>query len=522
MLSGKLSRIFRRSKKKEEDMKRRILVAVLLLATTWLAAADFDPGKFQDRIHEFTLDNGLKFILLEDHSVPIASFVTYVNAGGSDERIGIFGISHFLEHLAFKGTSEVGTTNIKAERVLMAKMDQLFNRILAEKDSLEPNEERIKAMNAELEKLKEEAAKYVVSNEFTSVLKRNGVVGLNAGTGKDATMYFYSLPSNRVELWAYLESNRFTDPVFREFYKERGVIQEERRVRTENQPIGKLIEELQGIAFKDHPYHVSIVGPMSNIDHITRADVKAYFRRNYNAGNMVVGVAGDVTPKQLRKMAKKYFTRIPAGKRNPLVFTDEKPQLGEKTITIFEDSQPWLVMGYHIPSVRHPDFTRFQVLNFILTMGRSSRLNQRMVKKEKSALAVGSMAGFPGNKYPSLYLMFALPNSGKTTDELLGTIEEEIEKLKKEPVSADELDSAKTRMKVTVMRQMQNDLFFMLGLLQSEVLQGSWRKAFDTMAEIDAVTPEDIQNLAKQYLVRSNRSIARIEKKQTEKEEVAK
>jgi predicted Zn-dependent peptidase len=178
-------------------------------------------------------------------------------------------------------------------------------------------------------------------------------------------------------------------------------------------------------------------------------------------------------------------------------------------------------MGYHIPSVRHPDFTRFQVLNYLLTMGRSSRLNQRMVKEEKTALAVGSMAGFPGNKYPSLYLVFALPNSGKTTDQLLNTIEEEIEILKKEPVSAEELDSAKTRMKVTVMRQMQNDLYFMLGLLQSEVLQGSWRKAFDAMREIDAVSAEDIRQLAEKYLVRSNRSIARIEKEQSEKEEVS-
>ena len=503
-------------------MKFRTLVVLLLMATTWLAAADFDAGRIQDQIHEFTLDNGLKFILLEDHSVPIASFVTYVNTGGSDERIGIFGISHFLEHLAFKGTSEVGTTNIKEERRIMAKMDTLFGRIMAEKDSLHPDEAEIKRMKEELENLKEEASKHVVSNEFTTVLKRNGVVGLNAGTGKDSTMYFYSLPSNRLELWAYLESARFTDPVFREFYKERGVIAEERRVRTENQPVGKLIEELQAIAFKDHPYHVSIVGPMSNIEHITRADVKAYFKRNYTARNMVIGVAGDVTVKQLKRMAKKYFSGLRPGRRNPLVFTDEKPQLGEKSITIFEDSQPWLILGYHIPSVRHPDFTRFQVLNYILTFGRSSRLNQRMVKKDKSALAVGSMAGFPGNKYPSLYLVFTLPNSGKTTDELLKTIEEEVEDLQKNPVSEKELESAKTRMKVSVMRQMQNDLYFMLGLLQSEVVLGDWRETFKAMAEIDAVTAEDIRALANKYLVRNHRSIARIEKKVKKQEEVSK
>lgn len=494
-------------------MKKSVCVFIFLAVFSVFTFAAYDFGKIKSNVSEFTLPNGLKFILVEDHSVPIATFITYVNAGGVDERIGIWGISHFLEHMAFKGTSEIGTNNIKAELKLMSRLDALFDKIKGEKNSLSPNKAKIEKMEKEFAELKEKAATYVVPNEFTNILKINGVVGLNAGTSKDATRYFYSLPSNRLELWAYLESSRFTDPVFREFYKERGVIQEERRMRTENNPVGKLIEELMALAFKDHPYHVNGIGPMSNIDNITRAEMTAYFKTHYTAGNMVVGVTGDVTPEQLKKMANKYFSKIRPGKRNDLLFTIEPPQRGEKTITLYEDSQPWLILGYHIPSERHKDFAKFSILDRILTSGRSSRLNKQMVIKDKLALAVFSMAGFPGSKYPSLYLMGALPNSGHTTDELLENIDKQIESIKKDGISQEELDSAKTRAKVTILRQMQSNQGLIMNLLGAEVILGSWQKAFDQLEQMEKITVGDIQNLVNTYLIKSSRSIARIEKK---------
>jgi predicted Zn-dependent peptidase len=505
---------------KEEQMKRFIGVFILLVLLNSLAFADFDFSKIKDNVSEFTLPNGLKFILLEDHSVPIATFMTYVNAGGSDERIGIWGISHFLEHMAFKGTSEVGTNNIKAEREILAKMDTVFDRLIAEKNSLHPDQEKIKKMEAELGKLQEEATQYAV-DEFDNILKQNGGVGMNAFTNKDATVYLVSLPSNRMELWAYLESSRFTDPVFREFYKERNVIKEERRMGVENRPTGKLLEELMAIAFKDHPYHVNGIGPMSNIENITRADMYAYFKANYTAKNMVIGVAGDVYPDQLKKMVKTYFSKLNPGRKNSRVFTNEPKQAGEKTVTIYEDSQPWLVIGYHCPSILHEDFIKFSVLDRILTSGRSSRLNKQMVIQDKSALNIFSRAGSPGDKYPCLYFIGALPNTGHTTDKLLESIDSEIEKVKKHSVTREELDSAKTRVKVTQIRRMQSNFGLLLKMLGSEMKLGSWEKAFDDLQAIEKITANDIRELVKKYLTRNNRSIARIEKEE-KKEEVEK
>jgi predicted Zn-dependent peptidase len=478
-------------------------------------SADFDFSKIKNRISEFTLPNGLKFILMEDHSVPIASFVTYANAGSSDERIGIYGVSHFLEHMAFKGTSEVGTKDYKVEKKLFAKMDATFEKILVEKNSINPDQEKIKQWTEELGKLKEEAAEVVNSNEFDTIVKRNGGVGLNAVTGWDSTIYFLSLPSNRLELWAYLESSRFTNPVFREFYKEKEVIREERRVRVDNSPLGKLlIEELPALAFKFHPYGINAIGPMSNIENITRADMKEYFRKNYTASNLVIGVTGDVYPDQLKKLAEKYFSKLRKGRRNPRLFTKEPKQLGEKTMTIYEDSQPWLVIAYHCPSTLHEDFLKFNVLDYILTSGRSSRLNKKMVIKDKTALAVISRAGFPGSKYPSLYLVASLPNQEHSNKELEKTIMAEIENLKKDPVSEEELKSAKTRFKVTALRRMQSDRFFLVALLQAEVLMGSWEKAFDDLKAVEKITPGDIQGLVKKYFAENNRVIAKIEKKE--------
>lgn len=494
-------------------MKRQIFVLVLLVLFSIGLSAGYDFSKIKNNISEFTLPNGLKFILLEDHSVPIASFITYVNVGGSDERIGIYGISHFLEHMAFKGTSEIGTTNYAAEKKIFAKMDAIFDKILVEKGSINPDEEKIKAYNKELEKLKEEASTYVVDNEYDKLLDRHGANGMNAGTGKDVTMYFVSLPSNKLELWAYLESGRFADPVFREIYKERGVIQEERRVRTENTPIGKLIEELLALAFKDHPYRVNGIGPMSNIDNITRVDMVDYFRTNYTARNMVIGVTGDIYPDQLKKMAKKYFSKLRPGKKNHRVLTVEPKQVGEKNITIYEDSQPVVAVTYHIPSMLHKDFVKFSILNNILTSGRSSRLKKKLEIDEKKAMTTFSFAGFPGTKYPSLYLILAMPNSGHTNDELLTAIDEEIEKIKTDSVTEEELISAKTRLKVGIIRQLKSNRGLLMGLLQSEVVQGSWKKAFDDLDAIEKVTTDDIKGLVEKYLTAPNRSIGRIEKK---------
>jgi predicted Zn-dependent peptidase len=253
---------------------------------------------------------------------------------------------------------------------------------------------------------------------------------------------------------------------------------------------------------------------MSNIDNVTRADMIHYFKTNYTARNIVVGVTGDVYPDQLKQLAKKYFSTMISGKKNHRILTVEPEQLGEKSITLYEDSQPILLVGYHIPSILHEDFVKFNVLNNILTNGRSSRLRKKMVIDDKTAMLIFSFAGYPGNKYPTLYLIGAAPNSGHSTDEMLKTIDEGIEKIKKDSVSEEELASAKTRLKVSIIRQLGSNRGLLIRLLRAEMVLGSWQKAFDNLAAIEKVSTDDIHQLVNTYLAKTNRSIARIEKKE--------
>lgn len=495
-------------------MNRRIAVFFIVIMFGVAGFAGFSPDKIKARVSEFTLGNGLKFILLEDHSAPIAHFVTYVDAGGSDEKIGIYGISHFLEHLAFKGTSVIGTRDSKAEQQVLKKMDAVFDRILAQQDSLNPDRELIKKYRDELERLSAEASRYVIDNDFDAIYRKHGAVNLNATTSMDATVYTVSLPANRIELWALMESARFSDPVFREFYKERAVIQEERRSVVENNPMGKLYEETLSLAFKYHPYRIIGIGSMNNIAHITRQDVMDYFRGHYTARNLVIGVAGDVTAGELKRLAKKYFSRLKPGRKTARVFTGESESAGEKTVTIYEESQPLLLLGYRIPSLLHADFIKFILLDHILTTSRSSRLNQRLVINDKSALGVGSMPGVPGSKYPGLYIIFTIPNMGHTNSELLSVIGQEIEKIGSLSVTEEELAAAKRKIKLRTLAEMKSTSGLLMTLLEAEVLAGSWQKAFDTLTEIEKIGPADIQALVKTYLVPGNRVVSRLEKKE--------
>ena len=494
-------------------MKKSVLIILLCMLTCVMEAADFDYTKIKNRISEFELGNGLKFILLEDHSIPIATFMTCANVGGSDERIGIYGVSHFLEHLAFKGTSEIGVNNYKEEQIILSEMDAVYEKIIVEKEKVNSNIQNIKKWQQELKDLMGKAGVYIISNEYTTILKRHGAVDVNAETNSDFTLYTVTLPSNKLELWANLESQRFSDPVFREFYKEKEIIKEERMMRVESSPVRKLIEEFQAIAFKDHPYRVSAIGPMSNIDHIQRSEVMTFFARNYGAKNMIVGVAGDISRKELKKFARQYFSKIPPGIKNRGVFTTEPLQEGTREVTLYKKSQPWLVMGYHIPSYSHPDYDGFEVLNYLLTSGRNARLYKKLVVEKRIALDIVSYIGFPGKKYPCLYLFLTVPNEGHSNDQLETSILQEIERLQREPVPEEELLAAKRRVKLLFYKQMKSPESLLRLLLMSQIFSGSWQCFFEKLHQLEKVTPEYIMNLVNKYLVKNNLVIGRIENK---------
>ena len=495
-------------------MLRRVLMsltAVLLglyLATPPVNAQSLD--EFEEKVTEFTLDNGLTFIIIERPVAPVVSFATYVNVGGANEPVGHTGMAHIFEHMAFKGTHTIGTSNWQEEKKVLKELDNTYQKWLAEKYSTQPDSAKMDTLWSQFEALQEEAGEYVVNNEFSEIIDRNGGTGMNATTSQDRTNYFYSLPENRLELWFSLESDRFKNPVFREFYKEKEVVREERRMRSESQPIGRLIEEFAAVAYTAHPYGRPTVGWHSDITATTMEDAREFYNTYYVPNNITFAIAGDVDPQQARQLAEEYFGDMKEGPEPPPVYTKEPEQRGERRFTIQGQSQPFFIMGYHTVAQDHPDSKALQLLGSILSGGRTSILYKRMVEEEQTALQVSAFNGYPGQKYETLFATLAIPNQGVGVDTMETSILEEIEKIKNGEISQEALDRARTNARANLIRSLDSNSGLASSLASAENLRGDWRKVFTDIEKLNEVTVDDIQRVANEYLTKDNRTVGAI------------
>jgi predicted Zn-dependent peptidase len=475
------------------------------------AGAPRFEAALEKRVREKVLANGLKFVVLERREVPVFSVVTQCNVGAVDEHVGITGVAHIFEHMAFKGSREIGTLDYEKESKVLDALDRVFKELNLEKAKGErADKARLDALEKEFAALEDEARKLVVNNEYSVIVEENGGSGLNASTGSDTTQYFVSFPSNKLELWFHLEADRFREPVLREFFKEKGVVMEERRMRTESSPFGKLIEEFCDVAYKAHPYGYPVIGHASDISTLTRAEAAAFFRKYYVPNNMVISIVGDVDAAECFRLAEKYFGALPEGPPYEAVETVEPPQAGEKRVEVESPAQPIVGIGWHKPAATHPDDPVFDVISDILSSGRTSRLYSRLVKEKQIALQAGAGSGFPGNKYPNLFIVYSLPAVGHGADELEKALLEEVERLKAEKVSDAELRRVKRRARANLIRGLNSNSGLAYQLAAAQTVLGDWREAFRTIAKIEAVSADDVMRVAKETFTRRNRTVARI------------
>ena len=490
----------------------RLSVSMFLLiifCSATLYAAGFRD--IEQKISEHVLSNGMKFIILERHEAPVFSGRVYVNVGGANEVAGNTGVAHVFEHMADKGSTAIGTKDYEKEKAAMDKMDHLYDEIKAERaKGNRADPEKLQQLEAEFAALQEEAAQYSDSEELTRILEQEGAVGRNAGTSTDYTVYYVSLPSNKIELWMVLESEKFINPVMRDFFKEKDVIKEERRWRVDSAPVGRLMEELKGIAFLAHPYGQPLVGHMSDINALTRSEALEFFQTHYAPNNMVAAIVGDVNTEEVIQMAEKYFGKIPARSAPPPVETIEPKQLGERRVKIVDQAQPIILIAYHRPEANHPDDAVFDAITDILASGRTSRLHRRLVRDEKISVYVSAFSGYPGYKYPHIFLLYSYPAQGRTNAENEGAILEELEKIKTELVTEAELKKVKTFAKAGLIRSLGSNSGLAKQLCNYEFVMGDWRELFRSLEHIEKVTAEDVRRVANQYFVDSNRSVAEI------------
>ncbi len=468
-----------------------------------------DLKEFEKRVTEFTLPNGLHFIVLERHEAPVVSFHTYVNAGSVDDPKGQTGLAHMFEHMAFKGTDTIGSTNPVAEAKALAEVERVYNLLFSERNKLHlADPAKIKTLEALFDEAIEKANTYVVDNLYPRIIEENGGVGMNASTAEDSTDYFYNFPANRIELWFYLESARFLHPVYRQFYKERSVVREERRMRTESDPQGKLAEQLLATAIEAHPYRIPPVGWASDIENLRVADAKRFFATYYVPANLTIAIVGDVDPAKVKTMAAEYFGRLPKAPLPPPVTTVEPEQAGPKRVEIESPAQPIEFIAYHRPDQYDKDDPVFDVIASVLSAGRTSIMYRDMVRDKRLALAAGADATNPGGKYPGLFLFYVVPALGHTVEENEKELDKILADFESTKIDDATLARVKTRTRAGLIGRLANNEGLAQLLASYHANYGDWRKLFTDIDEVDKVTADDVQRVAKQYFTPANRTVA--------------
>ena len=460
-----------------------------------------------EAVTEFTLPNGMKFIVLEQHEAPVASVMLYANVGASYEEDGKTGVAHYLEHLAFKGTTRIGTRDYAAEKVVIDQLDSVFDQLIAAEAT--GDTAKVTELTNQFAQLQEEAAAYVEQNKFGQIIEQAGGTGLNATTSADATRYFYNLPSNKLELWFSLESERFLDPVFREFYKEKEVILEERRSRVDNSPIGQMVERFSEVAYSESPYRRPVIGYQEDLRVATRVDVQDFFDTYYGPSNLIAAVVGDVDPVQVKQLAEAYFGRYESRVDPPELVANEPEQTEPRSFTLELASQPWYLEGYHRPGINDPDHVVYSIIDSILTGGRTARLYKALVEPQ-IALDVGSANGFPGDKLSSVMLLYGLTAPGHTVEELGAGLNAELVRLQQEPVDTMTLDRVKTQARAGLLRQLDSNQGMASLLTEYQAKTGDWRNVFRELQLIEAVEATDVQRVARQTFRSANRTVGKL------------
>lgn len=496
-------------------MKLHSLFKFSLLLTMLVFVHSHSYGfSFEKKVLKTKLRNGITVLMLERHLSPTVSLYISHRIGAVDEEQGESGAAHLLEHMMFKGTTTIGTKDYKAEKKLLADIEKTGNLLDKEKQKNQKADPRvISKLARQLDTWQKKHKKYFIPNEIDRLYTENGGLDMNASTGQDITTYHVSLPANKIELWARIESDRLLNPVFREFYTERDVVMEERRQRIETDPDGKLYEQFMKTVYKMHPYGRPIIGWTEDLTSLNPDDLRKILKRYAAPESIVIAVVGDIKPEETLNVIKKYFGRIPAHEKVNGVIPAEPLQTEERRVDVAFDANPMMIIGFHKPNAPHYDDYVFDVMETILTKGRTSRLYNKLVTNMQIAKSVSAINGVPATRYPNLFAIFAQPRHPHTNSELENNVLKEIEKLKTQLVPEEELAKAKNNIRMAYIQNLDSNSEIASILAYYEVLLGDYKYFSDYLDHIDKVTSEDIRKTANTYLNNNNRTTAFLNKK---------
>ena len=487
---------------------RRFGAAWLLF---FVIAATAIAQPLEDKVREHTFANGLKLLVVERHESPtLAAYIT-LGVGSVDETSQQRGVAHLLEHMLFKGTKTLGTADYQKEKPLLEAIEEVGAALDALQSRRDADPLKVAELQEKLTKLQQEHQQYVVKDEFSRIYAENGGVGYNAFTSKDLTTYLVSLPANKLELWAAIEADRMQNAVLREFYTEREVVREERRRSYESSPDGMLYENLIATAFTVHPYRHPIIGWDSDIRNLSLAETRDFLHRYYAPVNTVIALVGDIDTEAAIQMVERYFAAIPPGTPVPPITAVEPPQRGEKRLHIEFDAEPQVAIAFHKPTLPERDDYIFDLIDLILANGRTSRLYQTLVLEKELATSVNVFAA-PGSRYNNLFVISAVPRHPHTTAEVEAAIYAELERLGRDPVSAEELEQARNRLRVDRLRMLKGNNGLARMLTYYQTVAGDWRYLVTYDREVATITAEEVMAVARTYFVPANRVVVSLGK----------
>ena len=471
-------------------------------------------------VEEHTLSNGMKLLMVERHHSPAIAGGWVARVGSVNERPGITGIAHLFEHMMFKGTPTIGTTNAKRDAEIIEQQEQVRNAMRREEgimrlalrrgeiDDLakpENKTKRYRELETQFKDLIAAQREVLVKNEFDRIYTTAGASGMNAFTSNDMTGYFITVPANKLELWAWMESERLLRPVFREFYAERDVVFEERRMRTESTPLGKFQESLEALFWESHPYGWPVIGWPSDIPAITKAQADEFYALHYAPQNITLILVGDFETERAIQLCERYFGRIPRGEREaPEVVTLEMKQKVEKRMNAEAEANPQVDILWHTPAAGHPDSHALEVLAAVLS-GRSGRLHKALVLRDE--VATSSFAQQMSRKYAGIFNIGGEAKEPNTPGEVEAAIYFEVDRLKNELVSERELQKVKNNFAAMAVRRTSSNFHLLVQLIQYEGV-GDWKSINNEIPNILNVTAEDVRRVAGKYLVKENRTVA--------------
>lgn len=488
--------------------------ALLGLGALLLSAQEL--REYERKVTEFTLPNGLHFILLERHQLPVVSFHTYVNVGSAQDPAGQTGMAHLFEHLAFKGTESVGTKDWATEKKALQDVDDIAARLEIERNrGARADIGKVGALEVELRRAVDTAQGFGDPEEFTRVIQQNGGVGLTCHTTPDAIETSYNLPSNRIELWFLMESQRLAHPVFRDFYRERDALLAENRNDVDAKELPRLRQALLATAFAAHRYRNPGIGWPSDIANLRLPDARAFFDTYFVPSNIAIGIVGDVDPANARRLADRYFGGIPAKAVPTQPHTVEPLQVGPKTVSLVGGAPPLLLVGYKRPAQTSRDDVVFDVIRSILADGRTSWMYQDLVENKRVAQMIDATATYPAGRSVNLFVFTVMPARDRTLEENQQALYALLERIGNQPVDAQTLDRVKNVVRTRIARVLGDNqqLSFLLTTYYSDY--GDWRKLFTNVDAIQHVTPQDIQRVALQYFIPAGRTVATFENPST-------